>query len=79
MTVVRAVEQQRPLVRASTLGPSVIVTPLGRIATRSAAFAPAVLHGSVSPREGLTLYGRVGDASAVARALLAVAACARRR
>ncbi len=65
MTAVRAVEQRRWLVRASTSGPSAIVNPAGHIAVRSAAFEPAILQGAVSPRDGLTLYARGGDLFAV--------------
>jgi apolipoprotein N-acyltransferase len=60
----RAVEQRRHLVRASTSGPSAIVDPWGRVQRRSESFAPAVLHGFVAPREERSVYARIGDAFA---------------
>jgi apolipoprotein N-acyltransferase len=79
MTVVRAIEQRRPLVRASTAGPSVIVTPAGEVVARTAAFAAATLDGVVVPRGELTPYARLGDLFAAASALVALAACVRAR
>jgi apolipoprotein N-acyltransferase len=61
MAVWRAVEQRRSLVRASTSGPSAIVDPWGRVQGESAIGTAAVLAGTVTPRSGLTVYGRVGD------------------
>jgi apolipoprotein N-acyltransferase len=57
----RAVEQRRYLVRASTSGPSAIVDPWGRINIRSEAFQREIVLGVVRPRSELTLYARVGD------------------
>jgi len=79
MTVVRAVEQRRPLVRASTAGPSAIVAPSGRVVDRTAAFSSATLAGVVAPRAGRTPYARLGDLFAIGCALAALAACARPR
>jgi apolipoprotein N-acyltransferase len=58
----RAVEQRRWLVRASTSGPSAIVDPWGRVQARSTPFERAVVTGWIEPREGHTLYARIGDA-----------------
>jgi apolipoprotein N-acyltransferase len=72
----RAVEQRRFLVRASTSGPSAIVDPWGRVVARTEAGTRGLVSGRVSPREDLTLYARLGDlfaflsAGAVALALL---------
>jgi apolipoprotein N-acyltransferase len=75
----RAVEQRRWLVRASTAGPSAIVDPWGRVRERTPALERAVLLGSIAPREEISLYGRAGDAFAWAGALAVVGALALRR
>jgi apolipoprotein N-acyltransferase len=62
MVSLRAVEQRRYLVRASSSGPSAIVDPWGRVLTRSEPMTQATLVGRVAPRSKLTLYARVGDA-----------------
>jgi apolipoprotein N-acyltransferase len=77
MAAMRAVEQRRWLVRASTSGPSAFVDPLGVVRARTGLLSRAVLFGDVSPRTELTLYARYGDwfawacVVAVAAALLA--------
>jgi apolipoprotein N-acyltransferase len=60
----RAIEQRRYLVRASTSGPSAVIDPWGRTAVRTPAGRPAVLLGGVRPEQELTVYARVGDAFA---------------
>lgn len=70
----RAVEQRRWLVRASTSGPSAIVDPWGRVQAASAPFERAVVTGWVEPRETRSLYGRIGDAFAFACVAAAVLA-----
>lgn len=74
IVALRAIEQRRFLVRASTSGPSAIVDPAGRVHGRTKPFERAVVAGVVEPREGRTLYARAGDAFAVACGLLAAAA-----
>ena len=78
----RAVEQGRYLVRAANTGISGIFDPYGRPLFRTALFEPAVVVGDVRLLDGLTVYGRIGDAPAYAG--LAVTAlllwlCRRRR
>ena len=58
----RAVEQRRWLVRASTSGPSALVDPWGRVRARTPSLVPAVALGEVWPRSDRTLYARLGDA-----------------
>ena len=70
----RAVEQGKPLLRVSTTGPSAIVDPSGRVVARTRIGERTHLAGSVVPREGATVYARVGDAFAAGCAL-AVALC----
>ena len=72
----RAIEQRRYLVRASTSGPSAVVDPQGRVRVRTQTGEPYVLRGAVRPERELTPYARLGDgfaggcALAVALALL---------
>ncbi len=74
MVTVRAIEQRRYLVRASTAGPSTVVNPMGRI-TASAAFpSRSVITGIVRPGSGATLYARLGDTFAALCAAAVVGA-----
>jgi apolipoprotein N-acyltransferase len=72
----RAVEQRRYLVRASSSGPSGVVDPWGRVLARTAPTSRAVIGAEIRPRSDLTPYARVGDlfafacAAAVALALI---------
>lgn len=70
----RAVEQRRYLVRASTSGPSAIVDPWGRVVVRSELSQPEVLLGAIEPMTDLTPYARLGDAFAFACAASVAAA-----
>jgi apolipoprotein N-acyltransferase len=74
MSSLRAVEQRRFLVRASTSGPSGIVDPYGRVTARSAMFTAGTVSGAVSPMTVLTPYARVGDLFAWMCAAVAVVA-----
>jgi apolipoprotein N-acyltransferase len=62
MVALRAIEQRRYLVRASTSGPSAIVDPWGRVIARTQPFSRDVALGAVRPRTQRSLYGVVGDA-----------------
>lgn len=80
MTVFRAVENRRYLVRAANTGISAVVAPDGRIIASSGLFERMAIRAAIAPSYGLTLYARYGDvfawgaASAVGIALLAVLA-----
>jgi apolipoprotein N-acyltransferase len=74
MSSVRAVEQRRYLVRASTSGPSAIVDPLGRLVVATGRSTSATVVGSIAPSTELTVYARLGDAFAVACVVLTTAA-----
>lgn len=76
VAVVRAVEQRRWLVRASTSGPSGIVEPSGRVAVRTAPFTRDVARGSVRAVSTTSPYARVGDAFAYACVAMAVVSAA---
>jgi apolipoprotein N-acyltransferase len=72
----RAIEQRRYLVRASTAGPSAVIDPLGRVLARTRALESGLALGEVRAVEEVSVYGRVGDlfgglcAAAVAAALV---------
>ena len=74
----RAIEQRRYLVRASTSGPSAVVDPWGRVPVRTPAQRPSLLLGGVRPEQKLTPYARLGDAFAAACTLVVGAALVRR-
>jgi apolipoprotein N-acyltransferase len=57
----RAVEEPRWLVRASTSGPSAIVDPWGRVRAESRLFSQGLVLGGIHPRREPSVYGRVGD------------------
>jgi apolipoprotein N-acyltransferase len=61
MSILRAVEQRRYLVRASTSGPSAIIDPLGTVRERTATAAKATLRGTVERRSEMTIYAALGD------------------
>jgi len=69
----RAIEQRRYLVRASTSGPSAVVDPWGRVRVRTSTDRQFVLLGAVRPERELTAYARLGDAFALGCALVVVA------
>jgi apolipoprotein N-acyltransferase len=57
----RAVEQRRYLVRASTAGPSAVIDPLGRVGVQTRALEREFALGEVRPVRERSVYGRVGD------------------
>jgi len=61
MARMRAVEERRWLIRATTTGISAIVDPHGRTVAESASDVPATLQGMVRPSGKTTLYQRRGD------------------
>jgi len=77
MASFRAVEQRRYLVRASTAGPSAVVDPWGRVRARTAQGERALVLASVRPRDGLSLYARIGDAFALGCVGVAIVAALR--
>lgn len=77
----RAIEVQRPLIRAANDGISALVGPGGQVLARAPEYVPTVLRGSVQPMAGLTPFARLGNALVILPALLgaALAALAVRR
>ena len=70
MSRMRAIEAQRPLVRAANDGISGLVGPRGEIRGEAAQFVPTVLRGTVQPRSGLPPYIRFGNWPIVVLGLL---------
>jgi apolipoprotein N-acyltransferase len=79
MIRLRAVEQRRWIVRASTAGPSGFIDPYGRIVARTPLFESTTLSGTVSPLAVVTPYARAGDAFAWACVGTTLLVCRRRR
>lgn len=82
--VFRAVENGRPMVRATASGLTCVVDPVGRIVARAPLYEEAVIVADVRPADGApTPYTRWGDwfpvALAVVLALIAIAGFAPRR
>jgi apolipoprotein N-acyltransferase len=73
MARLRAVEERRWLVRATTTGISAIVDPSGRIVAESAVDAPAVVEGVVRTSRTITPYQAWGDLVAWLAAVVATA------
>lgn len=65
MARLRAIEQRRYLIRASTSGPSAIVAPSGAVQTRTDVNVATTLHGTIQPRHEQTWYARLGDSFGV--------------
>lgn len=61
MSVFRAVENRRFLVRAAATGISCFIGPDGRVLSRTELFVPAVLSENVDTRWDISLYTRCGD------------------
>ena len=82
MSVLRAVENRRPLLRAANTGISGVIDPLGRIVQRTDLFQPAIILATVERRADQTIYTRGGHwfaaACVVATVLLAFASKQRR-
>jgi apolipoprotein N-acyltransferase len=66
MSIVRAVEQRRWLVRASTTGPSALVDPWGRVLARTSLGVEGWIHGAIAARREQPVYGRLGHLFALA-------------
>jgi apolipoprotein N-acyltransferase len=66
IVTLRAVEQRRWLVRASTAGPSAVIDPWGRVLGRTDLGEQKVLIGRIHDQSGRTPYARMGDGFAFA-------------
>ncbi len=79
MSILRAVEQRRYLVRVSTAGPSWIIDPWGRATSRTATATRAIASGVVRPSTRATVYARLGDTFALGCLAAVVLALLRER
>jgi apolipoprotein N-acyltransferase len=61
MAIMRAIEQRRYLVRASTAGPSAVIDPWGRVRARIEPFTRGFVLGAIRPLSERSIYGRIGD------------------
>lgn len=68
----RAIENRRPLVRATNTGISAIVDPVGRLKKRSGQWTREVISGEVPMMTGRTLYDRFGNWLGAGSTLLAL-------
>lgn len=62
MVRLRAIEQRRWIVRASTSGPSALISPTGDVAERTPLLSSATVTGQIRPARTRTPYSRIGDA-----------------
>jgi apolipoprotein N-acyltransferase len=69
----RALESRRYLLRAANDGVSAVIAPDGRVVARAAQFAPGVLRGQFTPRQGATPYLVTGNLPVLALALALLA------
>jgi len=74
MARLRAVEERRWLLRATTTGISAIVDPTGRLVAATDVGTPAMLEGEVHPSQEKTPYQRWGDLAAWCAVGLVIAA-----
>jgi len=79
MTRLRAIEQRRYLVRASTSGPSAVVDPFGRVFDRTHELSRGISRATVGLSTVRTPYARAGDAFAFVCLLVICAGLVRAR
>jgi apolipoprotein N-acyltransferase len=68
----RALENARPLLRATNTGISAVIDADGTVLQRSPQFAEHVLKVDITPRQGLTPFSRLGELPLVALAAIAL-------
>ncbi len=68
----RALEVGRPVVRATNNGVSAFIGPRGQIIASGPQFEFVSMTHAVQPREGLTLFARVGNWPVITVTLLVV-------
>ena len=66
LSVFRAVENRRTLLRATNTGISAVISPTGKIQMESGLFEPAILVVNAPLMERVTSYARLGDWFAIA-------------
>ena len=60
-SILRAVENRRPLIMASATGISAIIDPYGRVTAQQGIFKKTVVSGKITPVANMTLYTLYGD------------------
>ena len=75
----RAVEQDKTLLRAANRGHTGIITPDGEVLDPVAPAQGGVSRGTAALRSGTTLYGRTGSLPLMFIASLAIAGTLKRR
>jgi apolipoprotein N-acyltransferase len=65
----RALESRRYLLRAANDGVSAVIAPDGGVVARATEFAPQVLRGQFTPRQGATPYLATGNLPVLALAM----------
>lgn len=73
MAVMRAIETRRFVVRASTAGPSGVISPLGTVLQSAPYGVEATVASDVARRSKVTAYARLGDMFAYGCVVAAVA------
>ena len=66
MARMRVLENAKPMIRAGNTGPSAIIDYDGEILTISPQFERTLVEANITPRKGLTLYARLGNATIIA-------------
>ncbi|APE32436.1 apolipoprotein N-acyltransferase [Halomonas aestuarii] len=61
MARLRALENGRPVIRATSNGVTALIDPRGRVTARAPQFETAVLEGEITATEGLTPFTRTGS------------------
>ena len=68
----RAVENEKPLIRATNDGISALITADGRVSAIAPSYKRHLLEGALEPRTGLTPFGRYGSFPILLTSLLCV-------
>ena len=71
MARMRALENGRPMLRATNTGITAIIDHRGVELARAPQFSVSVLHGQIQPMQGVTPYARFGNTPVILCALLA--------
>ncbi len=66
LVLLRAIEQRRYMVRASTSGPSAVIAPSGRVLVKTKPFSRSTVSARIAPINLRTAYSRYGDTFAFA-------------
>jgi len=61
LSVFRAVENRRYLIRSTNTGVSAVIDPLGRIVTQSSLFEQSIMVAAIASFKNLSTYTRLGD------------------